>query len=159
MAAHDPVSYKGLLAASTRATLAARGASRKTGSRPELELRRAMWRLGLRYRVDASDLPGRPDVAFPLVRVVVFCDGDFWHGRDIEKRLQRLAGGHNAPYWVAKIRGNVERDKLRSAELEREGWLVLRFWEGDIRRDAKRIAELIRSEVAARRSGSKRGQR
>jgi DNA mismatch endonuclease (patch repair protein) len=86
------------------------------------------------------------------VRVVIFCDGDFWHGRDIEERERRLAAGHNAAYWVAKIRANVARDKRHTAELEAQGWRVLRLWETDIHRDpvaaAERVAALVRERPA-----------
>lgn len=64
-------------------------------------LRRAIWTLGLRYRVDVATLVGRPDLVFPRERVVVFCDGDFWHGRDLLARIAKLRKGSNAPYWVA----------------------------------------------------------
>jgi DNA mismatch endonuclease (patch repair protein) len=117
----------------------------------ERALRSALWKLGLRYRVDVAALPGRPDIVFASARVAVFCDGDFWHGRDLEKRLAKLARGHNAPYWSAKIRTNVARDRRRDDVLERDGWLVLRFWESDIVRDAPGFAARVAAAVAERR--------
>ena len=66
-----------------------------------------------------------------------FCDGDFWHGRDLDQRVRRLERGHNAPYWVAEIRSNVARDQRHGGALARGGWLVLRFWESDITRDER----------------------
>jgi DNA mismatch endonuclease (patch repair protein) len=112
--------------------------------------------MGLRFRVDVATLAGRPDIVFPRHRVVVFCDGEFWHGRDLEARLAKLRTGHNAPYWVAKIRANVERDRKRTAELTARGWHVLRFWESDIARSPMTIAmkiaaQLQRIDQAARR--------
>ena len=142
--------YEGLRPASERASVAARAASRKSGSGCEITLRRELWRLGLRYRIAPRGIAGRPDVVFAAARVAVFCDGDFWHGRDLEHRLARLAAGHNAPYWVAKIRTNCERDQRRTLELEALCWRVLRFWESDIQRNASQIAETIRSEVEGR---------
>lgn len=112
-------------------------------------LRRALWGLGLRYRVAAAGVPGRPDIVFKGKRIAVFCDGDFWHGRNLEARLARLQAGHNAPYWTAKIRRNVERDRTNDAELKAAGWAVVRLWESDILRDpeaaAGLVAELYRS--------------
>ncbi len=105
----------------------------------------------MRYRIDVSDLRGRPDIVFRAARVVVFCDGDYWHGRDLDHRLAKLATGHNAPYWVAKITSNVERDRRVTAELESEGWLVLRYWEGDIKLNADVIAREIAARVRERR--------
>jgi DNA mismatch endonuclease, patch repair protein len=104
--------YDSFKAASAGASRAAKGASKKRNTKPELILRRALWNAGLRgYRIDPETVAGRPDIAFLRARVLVFCDGDFWHGRDLEKRIERLKRGHNAPYWVAKIAGNVARDR------------------------------------------------
>lgn len=142
--------FKGLSPASPAATKAAKGASRKRDTKCEVVLRRALYRLGLRYRVAPTDLPGRPDIVFRRQRVAVFCDGDFWHGRDLEIRLAKLAVGHNAPYWVAKIRGNVERDRKHNAALELAGWAVLRFWETDIVANPEWVANVIEKQVRAR---------
>jgi DNA mismatch endonuclease, patch repair protein len=137
-----------LLPASAAASRAAEGSSAKRDTQPELLLRKALTRRGVRgYRVDVTSLPGRPDIVFPRARVVIFCDGDFWHGRNLEARVARLSSGHNAPYWVAKISGNVARDRRRDAELQSSGWTVLRFWETDILKQADEIAALIAMTV------------
>src|SRR6267142_2190703 len=136
-------SFEGLRPASARASRAARGASAKMNTPCEIALRRELWRRGLRYRLHQPGLPGRPDIVFPKLRLVIFCDGDFWHGRDLETRLTRLASGYNAPYWVAKLRTNVERDHAVKSRLEEAGWRVLRLWETDILREPARIADLI----------------
>lgn len=87
----------------------------------------------------------------------MFCDGDFWHGRDLDERLSRLRDGHNASYWVAKISTNVVRDRRVTSGLEEAGWLVLRFWEGDLRRSPAEIASQVKAAVLARTSGRKSG--
>jgi DNA mismatch endonuclease (patch repair protein) len=143
--------YSGLKPASSRASAAARGASRKSGTRCELLLRKALWKRGLRYRVDDASLPGRPDIVFSRARIVVFCDGDFWHGRNLAQRLEKLAGGHNAPYWVAKIQANVDRDRRNNSALEASGWRVLRFWETDIKDDVEVVADRISHALEAGR--------
>lgn len=142
--------YTAFTPASARASNAARGASAKRDTQCELVLRRAVFARGLRYRVDVKGLPGRPDLVFSRAKVVVFCDGDFWHGRNLAERIAKLEDGHNAPYWVAKITRNVERDGEQEASLEAEGWLVLRFWESDILKDVARIADDIVAAVKAR---------
>jgi DNA mismatch endonuclease, patch repair protein len=149
-------SFAGLSAASLAARRAARGASKKTGTKCEVILRRAMWAKGLRYRL-ISSLPGKPDVVFVAARVAVFCDGDFWHGRDLNQRIKRLAAGHNAQYWVAKIRSNVERDRFITERLEASGWRVLRLWETDIRRDPDEAAAQVEDFVFVRQSSRHRG--
>jgi hypothetical protein len=93
---------------------------------------------------------GRPDIVFRAARVVVFCDGDYWHGRDLDHRLAKLAAGHNAPHWVAKITSNVERDRRVTAALESEGWLVLRYWETDIKKSAPAIAREVATHIQTR---------
>jgi DNA mismatch endonuclease Vsr len=65
-------------------------------------------------------------------KVAVFCDGDFWHGRHWPSRRRKLMRGSNARYWVAKIASNMKRDRRHTLALSSHGWLVLRFWEGDL---------------------------
>jgi len=113
-------------------------------------LRSHLWRLGCRYRIDVSNLPGRPDIVFPKARLVVFCDGDFWHGRRWAERRRKLRTGHNADYWVRKIGRNIERDRQNTALLEKAGWTVLRFWEGDILRCCGDVASQILHVLDAR---------
>lgn len=132
-----------LSSASPRASKAARGSSSKRDTHCELLVRRAVWARGLRYRVDVAKLPGRPDLVLAKAKVVVFCDGDFWHGRNLESRIAKLSTGHNAPYWVAKIRRNVERDLEQTCSLKAAGWTVLRFWESDILENPEAIADQI----------------
>lgn len=140
-------SYVGLVPASPRASAAARGASRKQGTSPERILGRALFRLGLRYRKSVRTLPGCPDFVFTRSRVVVFCDGDFWHGKDWEKRRAKLARGTNAPYWLAKVARNIERDREQDEALRALGWRVLRFWESEIQDDPESAAAETRKAV------------
>jgi DNA mismatch endonuclease (patch repair protein) len=139
-------SYKGLSPASKKASRIARGGSKKTDTKPEVMLRKALWRAGKRYRKNVKKLSGKPDIVFHGARVVVFVDGDFWHGKDWEARKAKLEKGHNAPYWVAKIERNIERDKENQRKLEEEGWVVLRYWESDVKKDTESVVR----EVATR---------
>ncbi len=115
-----------------------------------MALRSALWSLGLRYRKNARDLPGVPDLVFRKAKVAVFVDGDFWHGRDLHRRLRRLRKGHNPDYWVRKILSNVARDKSITGRLEKEGWLVMRFWETDVHGKAPEIADHIGKNIRER---------
>src|SRR6267378_5587118 len=85
---------------------------------PELALRRELRRLGLRFRNNEKALPGKPDVVFRDARVAVFCDGDFWHGRNWTDLKVKLRKGANGPYWHAKIASNIRRDRRDSAFLK-----------------------------------------
>ncbi len=133
-----------------RSRIMARIKSRNT--KPELTLRRALWKRGLRYRVDVSGLPGRPDVVFARAKVVVFVDGSFWHGKKLsEERLARMS-----PYWQEKIRKNVERDKRVTKALQDSGWRVLRYDDRDIEKRSEEIAEEIALSVRSGRGGGGR---
>ena len=85
-------------------------------------------------------------------RVVVFCDGDFWHGRNWDHFATALGRRHNADYWIAKIARNRERDREHTARLENEGWLVFRIWEMDIMRNPREAARRVKEVVEARRT-------
>jgi DNA mismatch endonuclease (patch repair protein) len=116
-------------------------------TRPEVLLRRALWARGMRYRTGLRTLAGRPDIVFVRARVVVFCDGDFWHGKDWPSRKKKLLRGANSDYWTAKIEGNIRRDIRTTSTLRTEGWVVLRYWESAIKSDAASIVELIANAV------------
>lgn len=132
-------SFQGLRSSSPAASLAKqRNVARNTV--PELLLRSALWRRGIRYRLHANHLPGKPDIIFPRQQLAIFCDGDFWHGRDWAVRRGKLARGSNAPYWVAKIDANIARDRRSRARLRRLGWRIVRLWETDIKRDPELAA-------------------
>lgn len=114
-----------------------------TGSEAERLLGSALWRRGLRFRKNVRELPGTPDIVFSRDRLVVFCDGDFWHGRRWKEIRDRLKKGPNPSYWVAKIARNRERDREHRMQLRMMGWRVLRFWASDILNDHEHIAERI----------------
>lgn len=135
-------SFSGLSAASP-ATSKAKKANRATGTAPELELLAALRRLGLRFRIHHPAVVGRPDVVFYRTKIAVFCDGDFWHGRHWKRLRPLLERRANAEYWVAKIAANRRRDVQITRELRQSGWNVLRFWEGDVRRNVNRVANEI----------------
>jgi DNA mismatch endonuclease (patch repair protein) len=125
-------SYLGFHPRSVRASIAARASSKKYNSKPEILLRAALWKRGLRYRKNRYDLPGVPDIVFANARLVVFVDGDFWHGKSWRQRKAKLRRGHNADYWVSKIERNMSRDLDWNRKLRAAGWAVLRLWESDI---------------------------
>ena len=125
--------FIGLRPASPRATAAARGASLKRDTRPEIALRRAVFALGLRYRVAADGLPGRPDLVFHHPRIIVFCDGDFWHGHDWDNKKAAIKS--NRGYWLPKIERNIQRDREVDELLAQANWKVLRIWEHEVKKD------------------------
>lgn len=141
--------FRGLKPASPAASRSKK-ANRKTDSRHEVLLRRELTRIGIRYRKNSCKLIGTPDVTIPRAKIAVFCDGDFWHGRDWARLRRALQRRHNADYWVAKILRNRRRDREVSQELARMGWHVLRLWETDILKNPVGAAEIIRDLIDLR---------
>lgn len=145
---HRPVpSFSGLSAASKNSSYSKQRNTR-TDTTHEVMLRRALFTRGLRYRKNVLTLRGKPDIVFSGARVVVFCDGDFWHGRDWRRLRTKLRGGSNGAYWEQKIRTNIARDRATNQLLRLEGWTVLRFWEADIRANPDLVARQISTVVS-----------
>ena len=99
-------------------------------SKAELLLRKTLWHAGYRYRKHFAKLPGTPDVALIKYKIVIFCDGDFWHGRNWEQRKSDFKS--NQEFWIQKIERNMRRDEEKDSQLRALGWLPLHFWEKDI---------------------------
>ena len=113
-------------------------------TKAELVLRLALWHQGIRYRKNWRKLPGSPDIAITKYKIAVFVDGDFWHARGHEQDPGEQIGT-NKDYWTKKLARNVERDKEVNDQLNQAGWLVLRFWESDIKKDIDGIiAEIMK---------------
>lgn len=111
-------------------------------TKPEMIVRRLAHGMGYRYRLHYSPLPGKPDLAFPGRRAVVFVHGCFWHGHSC-KRGARLPRA-NAAYWTAKIAGNVARDTQHLRRLRRAGWRSLVIWECELKDPTRLAARLKR---------------
>ena len=124
-------------------------AIRSKDTRIELALRNALWHKGIRYRKNYKELPGKPDIAITKYRIAVFCDSDFWHGYDWENRNQRIKS--NREYWIPKIERNMQRDREVTAALEDSGWLVLRFWEFQIKKELDTCVDAVCQAVSERR--------
>ncbi|MDO4833514.1 MAG: very short patch repair endonuclease [Bacillota bacterium] len=118
-------------------------------SKIELMLREELWKRGLRYRKNVNHITGKPDMAFIGKKVAVFCDSEFWHGFDWEKRRDDLKS--NKEFWVKKIERNMQRDEEVNKALSEDGWTVLRFWGKEIKRDVTACADII--EEAVKKNG------
>lgn len=118
----------------------------------ERAVRGGLHRRGLRFRKHVRELPGRPDVVFPSARVVVFVDGDFWHGY----RFPEWSGTLSS-FWRNKIETTRIRDRRNFARLRRDGWLVIRLWQHEVKRDLERILDVVEAAVACRLPDGPRG--
>ena len=98
---------------------------------PEIALRKKLFALGLRYRLNVKDLPGKPDLVFPRHKTVVFVHGCFWHGHSCKRGNRQPK--QNADYWKDKIARNMARDQKNTAELKKLGWRVITVWECEIK--------------------------
>lgn len=103
---------------------------RSHNTKIELRLRKALWHSGIRYRINYAALPGKPDIAITKYKVAIFCDGEFWHGKDWQDKKDKIFS--NREYWIPKIERNMRRDAETDKQLASQGWQVLRFWGKDI---------------------------
>lgn len=107
---------------------------------PELVVRRALTRLGARYRLQRADLPGKPDIVLPGRRLAIFVHGCFWHGHDCARGARTPK--QNRDYWVAKVGRNVARDARTRDALAAAGWRVETIWECELKDPAALTARL-----------------
>lgn len=123
-------------------------------TKPEMRVRRALHAAGLRYRLQARELPGRPDIVFRPALLAIFVHGCFWHrhpgcehARTPKSRLD---------FWEPKLAGNVERDRRHEDQLRAAGWLVMTIWECETR-DPHRLKEIVTEveRLVRPRSGSR----
>ena len=116
----------------------------------ELILRKALWQKGIRYRKNYKNLPGTPDIAITKYRIAIFCDSEFFHGKDWEKLKLRLQNGSNSTYWLKKISRNMERDQDVEKTLRSREWTVLRFWGNDIVKNTEECVKVIEEAIEER---------
>jgi DNA mismatch endonuclease (patch repair protein) len=114
--------------------------SNNTG--PEIILRKALWHHGIRYRKNYKKLPGTPDIAITRNRIAIFVDGDFWHAKEHKDHPGEQIRT-NQQYWKKKLKLNVERDQEVNDKLTEMGWLVLRFWTSDIKKDLQTCVAMV----------------
>ena len=108
----------------------------------EVKLRKALYEKGCRYRCNSKYIFGHPDISFKGVKVVVFCDSEFWHGKDFEENEKKIQS--NRDYWIPKIKRNIERDKEVNEKLTQEGYLIFRYWGGEIQKNlGKCVTEIL----------------
>jgi DNA mismatch endonuclease (patch repair protein) len=137
-------------------------AVRTKNTKPEILVRAELHRRGLRFRLHAEDLPGRPDIVLPRWRTVVCVNGCFWHGHGCS--LSKLPKS-NKKFWSAKLAANRARDFRTMAELKNDGWNVLVIWQceialgtpSEIRERFDSLAAAIRSHQRNRSSGVNSG--
>jgi DNA mismatch endonuclease (patch repair protein) len=106
---------------------------RGKNTKSEVLLRKALWDLGVRYRKNDPRLPGKPDIVISKQRLIIFVDGEFWHGHNWEEK--KLSIKSNPGFWIAKIERNMQRDRINNQLLSELGWTVLRFWDQEVKKE------------------------
>lgn len=114
----------------------------------EIRLRKELWRRGYRYRIHDKKLPGKPDIVFTKQKIAVFCDSEFFHGFNWEEQHKKIKS--HREYWIPKIESNMKKDRLVTERLEKEGWLVLRFWGKEIQKNLQACTDKIEHAILTR---------
>ena len=120
---------------------------RSQDTKIELILRKALWKRGYRYKKNYSKIPGKPDIAITKYKVAVFCDSEFFHGKDWDELLSRLKKSNNSDYWIKKISKNMDRDNEVNKALKAMGWTVIRFWGKEIKNDTDECIKAIEEAI------------
>ncbi len=113
----------------------------------EVKLRKALWEKGYRYRKNYKELPGKPDIVLTKYHIAIFCDSEFFHGKDWDQLEQQLKKSNNSEFWIKKISRNIERDTEVNRELRSLGWTVLRFWGEEIKKDIAGCIQTIEETI------------
>lgn len=113
----------------------------------EIILRKALWHKGYRYRKNYKKLPGTPDIVLTKYKIAIFCDGEFFHGKDWESLKEHLRNSQNSDFWIKKISRNIERDREIDRILLFMGWTVIRFWGKDIKKNTDKCLKVIEEVI------------
>lgn len=120
---------------------------KSTDTSIEILLRKALWHKGYRYRKNYKDLPGSPDIALTKYKIAIFCDSEFFHGKDWDILKLRLEKGNNPDYWIKKIERNRNRDIETDKKLLFLGWTVIHFWGKDITKHTDECIKVIEETI------------
>lgn len=120
---------------------------RSKDTKIEVQLRKALWQRGYRYRKNYKQLPGTPDIVLTKYRIAIFCDSEFWHGRDWDVLKPRLLKGKNPDYWIKKIGRNKERDAEVDQKLLFMDWTVIRFWGEEILKNTDQCIQVVEEAI------------
>ena len=120
-------------------------AVKSTGSKIERLLASTLRKNSLRFLRNYSKVKGKPDIVFPSYQVAVFCDSEFWHGKNWKAKKKEIKS--NKAFWYKKITDNIKRDREVNRYLKRQGWSVIRFWGKDILKDPEGCVRKIEKKI------------
>lgn len=116
---------------------------RNKDSKIEKKLRKALWDKGYRYRKNYKDLPGKPDIVLTKYKIAIFCDSEYFHGKDFEQLKKQLSKSKNPDFWIDKIQRNIDRGEEVNRQLKALGWTVLRFWGKEIMKNTDECVKAV----------------
>jgi len=122
---------------------------RSKNTKAELELARALWKKNIRYRKHSRSIFGTPDISIKKIKLAIFVDSEFFHGKDWETKKRPLT---NAEFWEKKITRNIQRDKEVNEYLENAGWTVLRFWSEEVKKNLDEVVANIERHIVLKKS-------
>lgn len=120
---------------------------RSQNTKIEVILRKALWKKGYRYRKNYKDLPGKPDIVLAKYKIAIFCDSEFFHGKDWDSLKTRLEKGKNPEFWINKIERNRNRDYENDKKLLFLGYTVIHFWGQDIIKHTDECIQAIEESI------------
>jgi DNA mismatch endonuclease (patch repair protein) len=113
----------------------------------EIDFRKALWKEGIRYRKNYKLAFGTPDIAITRYKIAIFCDGEFWHGKNWDIKKNKIKS--NKQYWDDKIERNIKRDVNVDIVLYGQGWIVLRFWGNEIKNSLDDCVWEVKEQIIA----------
>lgn len=128
-------------------------AIKNKNTRIEELLAKALWKKGYRYRRNDKTVIGKPDITFRRQKVAIFCDSEYFHGKDWQIQKHRIKT--NTAFWQKKIESNIGRDRFVNESLLNAGWKVIRFWGLDIKKDLNLCITEIEKVLKEREESSK----
>lgn len=112
---------------------------------PEILLQNALRKEKIRFKKNSVAITGKPDIAFIDKKIVVFVDGEFWHGYRWKQKKKKIKD--NRGYWIPKIERNIARDRKYNRQLKRAGWQVIRFWQQQVIKDLPKCIQKIKKSL------------
>lgn len=128
-------------------------AIRSSNTKMEIMLAKALWAMGYRYRKNDKSVYGKPDLTFKRIKIAVFVDSEYFHGKDWEVNKRRIKT--NRKFWWDKIESNMKRDLQVNKQLKKEGWKTLRFWSHDVNKNLRTCTRKVEQLIEKRRNDKK----
>jgi DNA mismatch endonuclease Vsr len=120
-------------------------AIKASATKAEVLLAKSLFNKGYRYRKNNKSVFGKPDLTFKKIKLAIFVDGEFWHGKDWEIRKENIKS--NRQYWIPKIEKNINRDEVVNTELIKSGWTVMRFWAKNIEKNTELYSDQVEQKI------------